>query len=67
MTRRVIAYFCDECGVELHTGSVCPECRRVLCSIHYFGERTGMRRRKDGLCVKCAAGKAVKNERDQQA
>ena len=53
-SRRMVSFFCDECGVQLSTGHACPECKRVLCHRHYFDMNHGIRRRKDGLCVRCA-------------
>lgn len=67
LERRVVAFFCDECGTELQTANACPQCRRILCSKHYFGARIGMGKRKDGLCAKCAAGKTVRDEGTKQA
>lgn len=66
--RKVLPFFCDECGAELSTGHVCPECRRVLCHKHHYGGTSGLLRRRDGLCVKCAEAKAkVSNEKAEQA
>jgi len=67
MNRKTVAFFCDECGVELQTANACPECRRILCSRHYFGNNLGLGKRKDGLCAKCAAGKKVQDGKDKQA
>lgn len=64
---KVDPLFCDECGATLSTGCVCPECKRVLCHVHYFGERMGPRRRKDGLCTRCAGAESLRDEKAQQA
>ena len=64
---KVVPFFCDECKVELSTGHACPECKRVLCHRHYFGSRVGVRRRKDGLCARCAEKLKAEDDKDQQA
>lgn len=64
---RAAVFFCDQCGVELSTGCACPQCKRVLCHVHYFGDRTGPRRRRDGLCARCAGSGKAENEKAQQA
>ncbi len=64
---KVVPFFCDQCGAELATGNVCPECKRVLCHKHYFGTRSGYRRRRDGLCARCAQERSKPGyEKDQQ-
>ncbi len=69
--RKVLPFFCDECGIDLSTGYVCPECKRVLCCDHYYGNFRGAWggpvRRKDGLCVKCAEDKRLSDEKTKQA
>jgi len=66
VSRKIVAFFCDECGVELKTGHVCPECKRVLCHNHYYGDLVGPLRRRDGFCSRCAKAKEVRNEETQQ-
>jgi len=56
MTRKVVPFFCDQCGRELSTGYACPVCKRILCNEHYASPSTG-RKRRDGLCPVCAAKK----------
>lgn len=65
--RKVVPFFCDECGTPLSTGNVCPECKRVLCHTHYYGAWRGPLRRRDGLCPRCAEARSTKSEEAKQA